>query len=67
MPLNAAALAADIQGAITGYAGAGNTTPQVANLAQAIAGAVVAHIAANAVVIGVCPSGGGPLAGGKVT
>ena len=36
-------------------------------LATAIAEAVVTHITTNAVVTGVCPSMGGPLASGRVT
>ena len=67
MALAANALANDIRTAIEGFAGTNNTTPQVANLADAIATAVVNHIKVNGVVMGVCPSGGGPLAGGKVT
>ena len=67
MPLSAAALASAIESGIRGYAGAGNTTDQVSDLAQAIASAVVTHLTSSATVIGVCPSGGGPLAGGKVT
>lgn len=65
MPLNATALAGDIEGAITGYAGAGNTTAQVSNLAQAIATAVVNHIKANAVVN--VASVSGVTAGGAVS
>ncbi|HEY0155447.1 MAG TPA: hypothetical protein VGB92_25850 [Longimicrobium sp.] len=67
MPLNAAALASAIEGEIRGYAGEGNTTLHVASLAQAIAVAVVGHLQAYGTVVGVCPSGGGPLAGGKIT
>lgn len=66
MALNASALAGSIESAIQGYAGAGNTTAQAGDLAQAIATAVVNHIAASGTVVGVCPSGGGPLAGGKI-
>lgn len=35
--------------------------------AQALADAIVGYLLANAVVVGVCPPGGGPLTGGKLT
>lgn len=66
MALNAAQLAGSIKTAIEGYAGSGNTTAQAGDLARAIAEAVVTHIVASGTVVGVCPSGGGPLAGGKI-
>lgn len=67
MALSATSLASDIRSAIEGYAGPGNTTSQVENLASAIAGAVVSHIVASGTVTGVCPAGGGALVGGKIT
>ena len=33
---------------------------------EAIASALIEHIQANALVIGGCPSGGGPLVNGKI-
>ena len=36
-------------------------------LATAIANVIVPHIVANSLVVGTCPTGGGPLAGGLVT
>jgi len=36
-------------------------------LATAIANVIVPHIVANSLVVGTCPTGGGPLANGLVT
>lgn len=36
-------------------------------LATAIANSIIPHIVANSLVVGTCPTGGGPLSGGLVT
>jgi hypothetical protein len=41
--------------------------PARQNFCDAVATGVVNYLTANAIVTGVCPSGGGPLATGKVT
>lgn len=66
MALSASVLAGSIQSAIEGYSKSGNTTSQTPDLARAIADAVVGHITSMGTVVGVCPTGGGPLAGGKI-
>lgn len=43
------------------------TSAQNADAINALASAIINYITTNAIVIGICPSGGGPLTGGKVT
>jgi hypothetical protein len=65
MALDPTVLAAEI---VTQMVGQGLLPgPQTVSLATAIANAVVDQLKTNAVVLGTCPAGGGPLTLGTIT